>query len=370
MIFNVTNLRKFRKFHKFLTENGYEPELNIELKNIRFWDVGGSVFIGKKHFSWNSQTTNPKDLSFPKNLDKILESLSLKEQYYKDNKENKQEVKMNLNYKYTITPNSVSLFGGGQTLTARDSHPNFKKIVSFIMAGKHQEAEKLFSITEFVKTATDNKITVKNGGVYYLNTQLHNAVCNKILDFVAQGLDVNPWLKFLEKLLENPSKYIYNNLYSFMEQYKLSIDDNGDIYALKAVKHNLKSKWTDILVQYVVGQTYAEPRVLLTDDQNDSYCGPGLWFGHEKFVFDYGSGNDHVLVVKVNPKDVIAIPSLSCYQKMAACAITPILDLGEISNAKDNFTFSSNYVNKVNYDGKAIVTKGPKRDKNGRFCKN
>lgn len=369
MIFNVTNLRKFRKFHKFLTDNGYEPETNICLDSKCFWLEGGVVEISdnKKWFIWASRTQG-NHLSFPKDLDKILENLNLKEEYYKDNKENKQEEKMKSNYKYTITPNSVSLFGGGQTLTARDSHPNFKKIVSFIMSGKYQDAEKLFSITEFVKTATSNKITIKNNGVYYLNIQLHNAVCNKILDFVAQGLDVNPWLKFLEKLLENPSKYIYNNLYSFMEQYKLSIDDHGDIYALKAVKYNLKSKWTD-LVQYVVGETYSEPRVLLTDDQNDSYCGKGLWFGHEKFVFDYGSENDHVLVVKVNPKDVIAIPSLSSYQKMAACAITPILDLGEISNAKDNFTFSSNYVNKVNYDGKAIVTKGPKRDKNGRFCK-
>jgi len=273
-----------------------------------------------------------------------------------------------MQYNFTLTPQSASLFVGPKPYVARNTHPNFNKIVSAIISKQFEKAVKLFDIKLAVKTQSKGKFTITNGVVYYNSTPIHNAVCSKILDFLAQGEDINPWVKFLEKLLDNPSKYIFNNLYSYMEKYKLSIDKDGDIYALKAVKSNLKSKWTDS-VQYIVGEAFSEPRVFLRDDSNDGYCGPGLWFGHEQFVFGYGGGNDHVLVVKVNPKDVIAIPSLASFQKMAACSITPILDLGEISTI-DGFSFNSNNVHKVKYNGDFVVKSvKQKRDKFGRFAR-
>lgn len=357
------NKEKTVKFLKLLVENGFQLGSNIQLE--RFKARGFNPRWIRTNYSepvsWHSDNIKvPSDqwegcFDLENDYNTILKKLNIKQ---------------TMNYSYNVSANSVTLFVDNKPYIAKNDHPNFKKIVSYILSNQESLAVPLFNIAEAITQKTNSKLTVKNGEVYFGTTKIHNSVCARIREFLSQGKDINHLVKFLEKLLNNPSKYVFNNLYEYLTKYNLSIDKDGDIYGLKAVKFNLKSKWTDS-VQYAVDETYSEPRALLRDDQNDGYCGPGLWFGHEQFVFSYGSGNDHVLVVKVNPEHVLAIPTCSGYQKMAACAITPILDLGEIESARNNFTFKTNSVYDTVYNGEKIVSKNsnkPKRNHLGQFC--
>jgi len=48
-------------------------------------------------------------------------------------------------------------------------------------------------------------VTVKDGVVLYKDMPTHNAVTSRILQFVDEGLSVGPMLRFLERLMLNPS---------------------------------------------------------------------------------------------------------------------------------------------------------------------
>lgn len=269
---------------------------------------------------------------------------------------------------HILTNNYVNIFWGGKPFYAEKNHPNFSRIVDLVKIGQIKEALPLFDLAEIIRKTSFGNITVKPDGVFYKNTKINNYVADRILEFLKDGGDVEPLVNFLERLLQNPNKHIFNNLYSYLEKYKLPIDADGSFYAIKAVRNNLTSKWNPN-VQYGIYDTYSEPRqLLLSPDENDSYCGPGLWFGWTQFVFNYGSGNDKVLLVRVNPEDVIATPNLEHYQKMAACAITPVRDLGLIDEAKKLFQFNSNVAAKIP-EISSISDNKPKRDSRGRFVK-
>ena len=191
-----------------------------------------------------------------------------------------------------IGPNYVQAFINGIPYFADSKHPYYNNIVALLNSNNYLAAEPLFSISNIVSGISHGKIRVENNAVYYNQTVIHNTVCDRILEFLSRGLNIRPLCLFLERLLDNPNPVVVKNLYKYMEKYKLPIDDQGFIHAVKAVQFNLKSKWTDD-VQYVLNRTYSEPRsLLLSEKDNANYCGPGLWFGWTDFVFNYGSGND------------------------------------------------------------------------------
>ncbi len=273
---------------------------------------------------------------------------------------------------YIIGPNYISFFYNNTPYSVTVDNPRFEQVKQSLINGFAYAAYEI--LTRANRAFTYDGLTINSNGVFYQGERLNGAVVDRIVELFKADKPVDRLANFLRRLMNNPSKFIYNNLYTYLEKYKLPIDEDGFVYAIKAVKHDLKSKWTD-KVQYHVWGTYSEPRAILTAKDNDSYCGKGLWFGWTDFVFNYGNGNDHVVVVKVDPANIIATPNLSGYQKIAACSLFIAKDLGEISEAKKLFSLDSN-IAENNASLAEVVNsktsdKKPKynRDARGRFAK-
>lgn len=364
MIFNVTNLRKFRKFHKFLTDNGYIPDSNIKFDVREFWKGGGSVEIDSPYFNWYSRECKRNLLSFPKNLDKILENLNLKEQYYKDNT-NKQEVKMK--YNYTVTPDSIVIFAGAKPYIARKDHLNFEKIKSLVKGKQFEKAVKLFDISTAITVNSKGKITVKNSVVYWNDKPLHNYVTNRLLTLLKEGFDVKPVINFLEDLYnnnplvkENPNHYLVEDLFKFLQSNELPHTPDGGFLAWKRVRKD----YLDIhsgTISYKVGESVKEPWEKVS--KNRSECGgSGLYFGSRRYFekLDFGAEKGYkLLLVKVMPRHVASVPVSYEHSKGRAC------ELFVYAEYDDNSEIDLN---------KALIEKvdknTPKRDKLGRFSKN
>ncbi len=273
---------------------------------------------------------------------------------------------------YIIGPNYVSFFYGNRPYSVTQDHPKFTLVKEQLLHGFIGAAYEI--LTRANEAFEYRGLTINSNGVFYQGERLNGAVVDRIIELFKANKPVDRLVAFLRRLMDNPSKFIYNNLYNYLEKYKLPIDEDGFVYAIKAVKHDLKSKWTD-KVQYRVWDTYSEPRAILTAKDNDSYCGKGLWFGWTDFVFNYGIGNDHVVVVKVDPANIIATPNLSGYQKIAACSLFIAKDLGEIGEAKKLFSLDSNIAENnaslAEVVNSKISDKKPKynRDARGRFAK-
>ena len=61
----------------------------------------------------------------------------------------------------------------------------------------------------------EGNIKVSDGEVSYKGEVIHNHVVGRILDFMRQGLPYKPLTRFVEKLMENPSRRAVNELVCF-----------------------------------------------------------------------------------------------------------------------------------------------------------
>ena len=68
---------------------------------------------------------------------------------------------------------------------------------------------------------------------------IHNHVVGRILDFMREGLPYKPLTRFVEKLMENPSRRAVNELYAFLEHKNMPLTPDGNFLAYKGVRERL-----------------------------------------------------------------------------------------------------------------------------------
>jgi hypothetical protein len=227
---------------------------------------------------------------------------------------------------------SVTVMIDGQMYSAGQSHLNYAKLREAV---DDNDAEAFLASYEIIKadTLTGSGIEVKDDSVYFNGKVLHNTLCNRLLALVRAGKDASSMTKFLENLMQNPSAKAISELYDFLENKNLPITDDGHFLGYKTVGPNWYSKAAGKLtllqgkddgrghVCNEVGQIIECPRNEV-DDERDNECSYGLHVGgllYSGVGGTYHSHGDKCLIVKVNPKDVIAVPRDYNAQKLRTC---------------------------------------------------
>jgi hypothetical protein len=115
-------------------------------------------------------------------------------------------------------------------------------------------------------------------------------------------------------------------LYTFLEHKNLPITEDGCFLAYKAVTSDYKDKWTQ-QIDNSVGETVSMQRRKVNDDCGMG-CSDGLHCGALEYVEGYRSehSGDRVVIVKVNPKDVVSVPTDCECQKVRTCEYQVIAD--------------------------------------------
>ena len=73
---------------------------------------------------------------------------------------------------------------------------------------------------------SDTGIKIKGGCIFYQEEEVHNTLTERILMFMKDGLPVEPLMKFLVKLMENPSYSLPTELNWIEKNYKQFLIDN------------------------------------------------------------------------------------------------------------------------------------------------
>ena len=202
--------------------------------------------------------------------------------------------------------------------------------------------EKLVDIVTSVKNYMTGKITINHGQVFYGNDQLHGAVVDRILDMMNEGFDYEPMVKFLENLMQNPSKRAVDELYGFLECTALPITEDGHFLAYKKVNDQYKDLYTGTM-DNSVGTVLEMPRNGVDEDK-DRTCSAGLHFCSLSYLPHYYGGKGKVMIVKINPADVVAIPSDYNNAKGRACRYEVIGEhTSEYEEAFDTPVYSNKY---------------------------
>ena len=157
-------------------------------------------------------------------------------------------------------------------------------------------------------------IEVKDGNLYVFGDPVHSTLATRVLSFLEAGLDCVHLFKFILKLNLNPSKRAVDELYTFLEHRALPITDNGNFLAYKAVREDYTDKYTGKFLN-TIDAVLEMPRNKVDDDKNVG-CSYGFHAGTVEYAKDFMGREGHLMIVEINPADVVSIPTDCQFQKL------------------------------------------------------
>lgn len=220
-----------------------------------------------------------------------------------------------------IIPNvSVGFFHEGQWLTANKSHAQYVAIETAVGTGDFDTAAKLISLKGAVTTAiTGSNLRLVGNNLVYKGEVVRGILGKRLLEMIRLGHNCKPLEAFLGNLMQNPSSRAVDELYGFLEASQLPITDDGYFLAYKSVRQDFTDHHTGTM-DNSIGSVVEMPRNTVDEDK-DRTCSRGLHFAAHEYASNFGS-HGRMVVLKINPKDVVAIPSDYKNQKGRACKYT------------------------------------------------
>jgi hypothetical protein len=231
-------------------------------------------------------------------------------------------------FAHLITPTGLTAFLNGEQYSIPTDHPNFGRIVAAIQSNRISDLVDLIDIRATVKKfiLSDRRFALVNDVIEFNGEAFSSAVTDKVLELIETGNQPAPIFKFLEKVRQNPSKTAQDELLLFCVANAFMIDNDGNIIAYKSVNDN----YTDIYsgkISNAVGTVVKMPRHQV-DDNRDRTCSYGLHFASYDYASTWaGRDQKRLLVLAVNPANVVSIPSDYNNQKGRCSEYTVLAEL-------------------------------------------
>ena len=242
---------------------------------------------------------------------------------------------MTTTYMYTKTDTSESLIVTGEvTKTIASVHPNFAKVRDYCFNTEPdqldmEEVLKLVdagqNIVKSLLRVTD-RVSYKGTELLWDGEPIEGALASHIVRMIKEG-DENyvAFAKFLENLSQNPSKASRDALFDWIADRNFTITSEGYFVGYKGVNHN-RTSWhagygivdgveMTCNLPNEIGSVVEVPRNKV-DESRDSACSYGLHIGTRGYAQSYGS---RMIIVGVNPRDVVMVPRDGGGQKMRVC---------------------------------------------------
>jgi hypothetical protein len=116
--------------------------------------------------------------------------------------------------------------------------------------------------------------------------------------------------------MSNPSRTATHELYSFLEHKSMPITPDGNFLAYKGVREDY-TDWHSGKFSNKVGEALEMHRNGVCDDANRG-CSSGFHAGSLDYAENYGR-DGHLMVVEINPQDVVSVPNDCDCQKLRTC---------------------------------------------------
>lgn len=213
---------------------------------------------------------------------------------------------------YHITQNNIMVNYEGKTLTIARGDQRFSKVIAAIKEGRLDEVPEIVDISQaFAKGGfklIDGQVVTPSGEA--LPVELNT----RILEFQREGLPFQHLLKFWDNLKQNPSFRSREQLFKFLEHNGHPLTEDGCFIAYRGVTEDFKDKHAGKF-DNSPGSICEMPREQVDDDPTRT-CSAGL----HAAAWGYASNWSGTRVeVKINPKDVVAVPVDYNGEKMRVC---------------------------------------------------
>lgn len=163
----------------------------------------------------------------------------------------------------------------------------------------------------------ENRLKIEDGHISFDGVYLSGMLIDRILDYQKRGVrEVRSLIRFLERLMENPSFRVHEQLFKFLERGQTAITGDGHFLAYKYINADFTSVH-DGKTLHKIG-TYVEMPRHMVDDNPNNTCSHGLHVCSNEYLGGYSQGRK-VLQIKVDPKDVVSVPTDYNATKMRVC---------------------------------------------------
>lgn len=226
------------------------------------------------------------------------------------------------------------IFSDGKTHLVGDEHPNFDRVLEAAQDDDVPEDEvmRLANLIAFVGdrlTRLSERVSVVGNNVLFDGDPLRSEIATHIVRMVRES-DERGWMSlvsFLEKVQTNPNEHSRDSLYSWIANRDFTLTQDGDLIAYKGVQVDSEGMSLSIshgtaIVNGVVhngaipnpdGAVVEMPR---SEVQHNTAvgCSTGLHAGTWGYAAGFARGR--VLTVRINPRDVVSVPTDCDAQKM------------------------------------------------------
>lgn len=207
---------------------------------------------------------------------------------------------------YFITANAINLHLNKTPYKFESSHKHYQTVLNFVKAGDEAGLTK-FLESLLIKHFLNGQFYLKNSKFYTATGEELPATLEfKLVALIQENLPVEPLLNLYNNIQENPSFKARKELLGWIEATDLPITQEGCVLAYKAVRHD----YLDIhsgTISNTVGAVVTMPRRLVDDDSNTT-CSTGLHVANYDYVKGFGSNTSRIMVIKIHPRDFVAIP--------------------------------------------------------------
>lgn len=271
---------------------------------------------------------------------------------------------------FLVTNNSITLHYDGKTKTVTQGDDRFEKVLTLIRENKLDEIPE---VVETERYFARQGLELKDGLLHVEGEAMPHELSGRILSYKEHNLPFDSLLKFWDLLKQNPSFNSRKQLFKFLENKGHSITPDGHFVGYRGVTEDFKDRHTKQF-DNKPGSILEMPRDQVDDNPNNT-CSFGFHVGGYDYAKDFAGGGKLVLV-KVNPKDVVAVPTDYNGQKMRVCRFEVLEEVKDVLTSpvyddssdddSEGTNFSGDDIEDVmealslyrgNYDGVALLTR-------------
>lgn len=239
-----------------------------------------------------------------------------------------------------LNRDTASIFINGNMFTiSRTGHTAFDKLLTALEANDEKLVISLITTKDyFLKYLKSVKVELSFEGdsIYYGDEKLFGPLVDKILRFQKEGLPVASLTKFLDNLMQNPSRKSREQFYTFLDKYHFAVTPDGHFLGYKAVREDYSSlnsgpgivngAVTSGHLDNSIGNIVEMDRETVDPDSH-KHCSTGLHVANLRYAQNFGG--QKVVVLKVNPRDVVSVPTDSNAEKIRVCRYEVVSDFAK-----------------------------------------
>ena len=237
-----------------------------------------------------------------------------------------------MSYPYLIQGSNIVVVIGNKSHTISKTHITYQKVLDAIKAGDWDSLPDIIEPKKVVLSYGAGNVEIQGETLFWKGKELNTGLSVRMIQMLQEGFPIEPMVNFMENLYQNPSHRAVTELYGFLEKNNLPITPDGHFLAYKKIRADFTDCHTGKM-NNSVGQVVEMERHEVNDNK-DQTCSTGLHFCGMSYLSSFGG--ERTVIVKVNPRDVVSIPSDYNEAKGRACRYEVI---GELNvNPEDAFT--------------------------------